>query len=104
MSYALFAANLTDLLLSSSPPPPHRLFSHARIRMSRQQQAISALIKEGNLEGVRETFRVQESNGQSLTEILSSRDSERMTPFLAACQSGHLDVVVFLLEKGSSIN
>jgi ankyrin repeat protein len=69
-----------------------------------QKQALFALIKEGDLEGLRETFRVQESNGQSLATILSSRDEEGMAPFLTACKSGHLDIVVFLLKKGSSVN
>ncbi len=69
-----------------------------------QQVALFALIKEGDLEGLRETFLVQESNGQSLAAILSSRGTGWMTPFLVACQSGHLDIVVFLLEKGSSID
>jgi ankyrin repeat protein len=68
-----------------------------------QQGALFALIEEGNLEGLRETFLVQESNGLSLAAILSSRDKGGMAPFLAACEYGHLEIAVFLLDKGSSI-
>jgi ankyrin repeat protein len=52
---------------------------------------------------LRETFLVQESNGRSLATILTNRDKGGMTPFLAACKSGHLDVVGFLLEKGTNV-
>ena len=64
-----------------------------------QQQQLFDLIEEGDLEGLREMFLVQESNGQSLPAILTYRDDEGMTPFLVACQYGHLDVIEFLLEK-----
>jgi ankyrin repeat protein len=82
-------------------------FSAMKI-MEEKQNVLFALIRKGDLEGFKEALQVHESHGQStLAAILSSRDRfqhQGMTPFLAACQSGHLDIVEFLLEKGSNVN
>ena len=46
-----------------------------------------------------------ESNGQPLSEVLtSSQKGMHMTIFLAACEQGRLEIVEFLLEKGSKID
>ena len=70
-----------------------------------RQERLFDLIKAGDLVGLKARLADIESNGQSLSEALTStRNDEGMTMFLIACGQGHLEIVEFLLEHGSRID
>ena len=61
--------------------------------MEEQHNDLFALVRKGDLEGLKEALQVHEGNGRSLSELLLSRGKKGMTPFLAACEQGHLEIV-----------
>ncbi len=70
-----------------------------RMELSKEQQTVLfALVREGDVVGLREALDALRSSDRPLSEILNERDEEWMTLFLAACQHENIDMINLLVE------